>query len=388
MADIFQCSGVDLLAFFTPSQLGGSNGNDLWGWTDPVTGIEYALMGLDNGTAFIELSDPAAPVYLGRLPSVNNQSSTWRDIGVYADHAFIVADGVFNHGMQVFDLTQLRDVVSPPVTFTETASYGGFDSSHNIAVDDESGFAYAVGSNTCSGGLHIIDIRQPTAPVQAGCFSGDGYTHDVQCVVYHGPDTEHQGKEICFASNEDTLTIVDVTNKSTPIMLGRQGYENSGYVHQGWLTEDHRYFLIDDEIDELIFGHNTRSYTWDVSDLDMPVLNGFFEADGAAIDHNQYIRGNYVFQANYLRGLRILRMDDLTTGAMSEVAFFDTAPQTDGLNFGGAWSTFPYFDSDVMLVSDMNRGLFVLRPTALQPPEVFVDGFESGDADSWSSMVP
>ncbi len=385
MADIFPCSGVDLLGFFQPSELGGASGNDLWGWTDPETGIEYALMGLNNGTAFVDLSNPESPVYLGRLPSRNNESSTWRDVGVFNNHAFIVADNVSNHGMQVFDLTQLRDVTSPPVTFSETAIYSGFARAHNIAVNEDTGFAYAVGSDTCAGGLHMIDINTPTAPVQAGCFSGDGYTHDAQCVLYHGPDAEYQGREICFNSNEDTVTIVDVTDKTTPLMLARQGYDNSGYVHQGWLTEDHKYFLVDDEIDEMIFGHNTRSYTWDVTDLDAPSLNGFYDADGPSIDHNQYIRGEYVFQANYMRGLRILRMDDPSTGAMSEVAFIDTVPEQDAIGFAGAWSTYPYFESGVVLISDLGRGLFIVRPSELATPEVFVDGFESGDASKWTN---
>jgi choice-of-anchor B domain-containing protein len=387
MADIFPCDNVDLLAFFSPSDLGGGNGNDLWGWTDPDTGKEYALMGLDNGTAFVDLSDPEAPVYLGRLPSHNGEVSIWRDVGVYANHAFIVADNVSNHGMQVFDLTQLRNVVTPPQTFTETAHYAGFARSHNIVVDDATGFAYAVGSDTCAGGLHIVDVRTPTAPVQAGCYSGDGYTHDAQCVVYQGPDVEHQGKEICFASNEDTLTIVDVTDKNTPLMLGRQGYENSGYVHQGWLTEDQRYFLIDDELDELFDGHNTRTYTYDVSDLDAPVVVGHFDATGASIDHNQYVKGQYSFQANYKRGLRVLHLDDPATAAMTEVAFLDTFPSEDSTGFDGAWSTYPFFASGVVLISDITRGLFVVRPH-IGSATIFEDGFESGDASAWSSETP
>ncbi len=387
MADIFPCDNVDLLAFFSPSDLGGDRGNDLWGWTDPVTGTEYALMGLDNGTAFIDLSDPESPVYLGRLPSHNGEESIWRDVGVYADHAFIVADSVPTHGMQVFDLTQLRNVAAPPVTFTATTRYTGFASSHNIVVDETTGFAYAVGSNTCAGGLHIVDVRTPTAPVQAGCFSSDGYTHDAQCVVYQGPDVEHQGKEVCFASNEDTLTIVDVTDKATPVQLGRQGYANAGYVHQGWLTEDHRYFVVDDELDEIFFGNTTRTYTFDVSDLDMPVVAGFHDAATVTTDHNQYVKGVHNFQANYLRGLRILSLDDPSTGSMSEVAFIDTFPSGDSTGFDGAWSAYPFFDSGVVLISDISRGLFIVRPN-LQGAAVFEDDFESGDTGGWTSEQP
>ena len=98
--------------------------NDIWGWTDPLDGKEYALLGRTTGTAFIDITDPNNPVYLGNLPT-HTVSSLWRDIKVYTDHAFIVSEAS-GHGMQVFDLTQLRNVPNPPVTFTADAHYSGF----------------------------------------------------------------------------------------------------------------------------------------------------------------------------------------------------------------------------------------------------------------------
>jgi choice-of-anchor B domain-containing protein len=161
---------------------------------------------------------------------------------VYADHAFVVSEAP-GHGMQVFDLSELRQVISPPVTFSETAYFDGFGSAQNIVINEDSGYAYGVGTNTCSGGLHFVDISNPTSPTGDGCFSGDGYTHDAQCVIYNGPDANHQGEEICVNANEETVTIVDVTNKANPIQLSRTGYPNAEYTHQGWLSEDHRYYF-------------------------------------------------------------------------------------------------------------------------------------------------
>ena len=140
--------------------------NDIWGWTDPLTGIEYALVGRMDGMAFISLEDPARPVYVGQLLRPHLASvSAWRDVKVYADHAFVVADAARQHGLQVFDLRQLRDVAEPPVTFEETARYDRIASAHNIVINEESGFAYAVGNSaggeTCGGGLHMIDIHDP-----------------------------------------------------------------------------------------------------------------------------------------------------------------------------------------------------------------------------------
>lgn len=369
----YTCHRVDLAHHLSLAQIGGGNGSDIWGWTDPTNGREYALVGRTTGTAFVDVTDWDAPVYLGNLPSRANPSS-WRDIKVYADHAFIVSD--FNSGqsgLQVFDLAQLRTVVNPPVTFSSTATYDQFDNAHNIAINEDTGFAYVVGANSgsgttnCSGGLHMLDLSNPLVPTFAGCFSSDGYTHDVQCVTYNGPDTDYFLREICFAANEDTLTIVDVTNKAAPVQLSRTGYAGRGYTHQGWLTEDQRWFLLDDEVDEQQQGHGTKTYFWDVENLEAPVMRFFYQAAVAASDHNVYTRGRYAFLANYRSGLRILDLAAIDSQVVSEIAFFDTFPASNNVGFDGAWSSYPYFDSGTVVVSDITNGLFVLRPQLCDP---------------------
>lgn len=364
-ADGFPCLNIDLLELFSPGDLGGSVGNDIWGWTDPLDGKEYALMGLNNGTAFVDISDPEDSVHLGTLPT-HTSSSTWRDIKVYNNHAFIVSEAG-GHGIQIFDLTLLRNVASPPETFSNTAHYSGFGSAHNIVINEDSGFAYGVGATTCNGGLSMVDISDPLNPTDAGCFSSDGYTHDAQCVIYNGPDTEHQGSEICFGSNTDTLTIVDVTDKSNPVQLSRTGYAGSAYTHQGWLTDDHVYHLVNDEIDELSFGHETRTYIFDVSDLEAPTMTPFTSTN-TATDHNLYIVGNYVYMANYRSGLRIFDISDVANGNLAEVAFFDVVPGSDANGTSGAWSVYPFFASSTVIVSSREGGLFVLEPALCTAP--------------------
>jgi choice-of-anchor B domain-containing protein len=376
-ADIYPCDNVDLEAFMPLADIGGtrsnSAANDIWGWTDPQTGTEYAIIGRVFGTSFVEISDPANPVYLGELVTHGAFGSSWRDIKVYADHAFIVSEAR-NHGMQVFDLTQLRNVTFPPVTFTETAHYDGIGRAHNIAINEDTGYAYIVGASgkgSCSGGLHMVDISTPTAPTSAGCFSNDGYTHDTQCVVYQGPDTTYQGREICFNANEDTLTIVDVTDKGAPVQLSRTGYSGVAYTHQGWLTPNHDYFVQNDELDETDFGHNTRTRIWDVSDLTNLPAPTEFNGPTSAIDHNLYTKGDFAYEANYQAGLSVLDINDPLNA--SEVAFFDTYPDGNAPNFNGAWSNYPYFDSGIVIVSGIEQGLFVLRPNlgpVNNPPSV------------------
>jgi len=381
-AEAFPCWNVDLLSWLPVGFFGEGHANDIWGWRDRQSGREYALIGLEGGTAFVDVSEPRQPLYLGLLPSQTADSS-WRDIKTYRDHAFVVSEAA-GHGLQIFDLGALGDVVDPPVVFAPTLHYGEFGNSHNLAIDEETGVAFAAGTGTCGGGLHMIDVTRPQDPLFVGCFAADGYTHDAQCVVYRGPDRDHTGREICFNSNVDTLTVVDVTSKDAPRMLSRTGYEGSSYTHQGWLTEDHRFFLLGDELDELRKGHNTRTYVWDVTDLEAPFVVGAYTGAQRSIDHNMFVVGDHVFQANYRIGLRVLRMGDLSRAELSEVAFFDTFPLLDGPSFSGAWGVYPFFESGIVVISDINRGLFVLRPDLRAVAECS-DGIDN-DADGRSDF--
>jgi choice-of-anchor B domain-containing protein len=370
----YPCDRVDLLSRVSHEEMGDAfRGNDVWGWTDPLTGGEYALVGLQSGTAFVDVSDPVAPVYLGTLPT-HTQSSTWRDIKTFGDYAYVVSEAP-QHGMQVFDLTQLRGVLTP-TTWAETAHYDGVGGTHNLFILEATSFAYVVGADAgadlgCDGGLHMVDLAEPESPTFAGCFSADGYTHDVQCVVYDGPDLGYQGREICVAANEDTFTIVDVTDKAGPVLVSQMIHPNHGYAHQGWLTEDHRYFIANDELDEQRFGNNTRTLVFDVADLDEPEFRDAFLHDVPAIDHNLYIVGSTVFETNDAAGLRILDASGLLAGepgsGLAAAAFFDTHPETDAPVFEGTWSNYPFFESGIVIANDRSRGLFVLQPRLTEP---------------------
>lgn len=368
-AALFDCDRVDLLSFLPVRNLGGGRGtemNDLWGWTDEETGREYVIAGRTDGTAFVDITHPTNPVYLGDLPLTSGaQPTVWRDMKVYDNHAFIVADGTRNHGMQVFDLRRLRDVSEPPVRFTETAIYEGLHNAHNVAINEETGFAYAVGSDRCGGGLHMVDIRDPQNPTFAGCFThheaGGGSTHDTQCVVYRGPDESYQGHEICLSSNGSSFSIADVTDKEQPAGISATSFPNHAYIHQGWLTDDHRYFFMNDELDEYVGNvDETRTLIWDVSDLDDPQLVKEYFFGSTSADHNLYIDGNYMYQSNYLSGLHVHDVSD--PEQPRQIAHFDTVPVGENsARLDGSWSNYPYFESGVVPVSSKEEGLFLLR---------------------------
>jgi len=357
-AGIYGCNGIDLIARLPLSTLGGGDGNDVWGWTDPDTRRDFAIMGRSTGLTFVEITNPLNPVIVGTLPAHSAQS-TWADFKTYDSYIYKVSEAS-GSGLQIFDLRQLVTQSERPYAFSETAWLGTFSNAHNITINEATGYAYVVGSNACSGGLYMVDLGDPEDPSPAGCFSADGYTHDAQCVIYGGPDAAYQGSEVCFASNEDTLTIVDVTDKANPAQISRTGYSGVGYSHQGSLTADHTFFIADDELDEVISGVNTRTFIWDVSDLDNPAVSFTNSGTTKAIDHNQYIKEGRTYQANYAAGLQVLNVADVDAGVMDEVANFDVYPANDSAVFAGAWSTYPFYAAGVVTLSSIDRGLFIL----------------------------
>ena len=376
----FECSNIDLVAFVPLADFDAAQLNDIWGWTDPQTGKEYALVGLDNGTEFVDISDPMRPVLLGKLPTATT-ATVWRDVKVYRDHAFIVSEAR-NHGMQVFDLARLRGLTADQGEFTADAMYDGVTNVHNLVINEDSGFAYAVGSGSqgdslpaeCGApGFHVINVQDPTNPTFVTCFSdaakdtapasAPGYTHDAQCIMYDGPDSDYTGREVCAGSNEDVVTFFDVTDKQDVRIISMAEYPQDAYTHQGWFTEDRRGFLANDELDETNgYVSTQRTLLFNVENLDEPEFVGAYDSGITTIDHNLYVLGDLNYQSNYESGLRIRDHSRMLDGVLTEVAYFDTYPQDTSVNFAGQWSNYPYFGSGLVVASDTNNGLFVLRP--------------------------
>jgi len=381
-AGIFECDNVDLVSFLPVREIGGGGGvgtNDVWGWTDPETGHDYAIVGLHDQTSFVDVTEVHRPVWVGSLDRTNGTRRTlWRDIKVHGNFAYIVSDNAGRHGVQVFDLTELRRFEGTPLAFGEFARYDGIASAHNIVIDEAEPFAYVVGANgsdnDCGGGLHILNIEDPREAVFVGCFShsntgrrGTGYSHDAMCVAYRGPHQAYQGHEICFGANETGLSIADLTDKRNPVAIGLGEYPNTAYTHQGWISEDHTHFYVNDEGDETSgLTRGTRTLIFDIGRLDDPVLVGQHITDSPATDHNLYVRGNLMYQSNYRSGLRVFDVSD--PSRMEAVGYFDTVPWGGNEGMGdlstgalGSWSNYPFFDSGVVVVTSGLEGLFLLR---------------------------
>lgn len=378
VAGDYTCDDLHLLSLLSLADLGvtepGVSGNDHWGWSDPLTDLQVVVFGLTNGTAFVDITDPENPILLGTLPS-HDGVSNWRDIKVFKNVAYIVADVPTNHGMQLFNLTQLRHVASPPVVFSETAHYDGFGPGHNLWINDDSGFLYAFRTDTCNAGIHMLDINQPLTPVFAGCLlEADAPLSDGQCLIYEGPDADYLGRELCFVGSDDNVAIVDVTNKVTPTTVADFTYTGLQRAHQGSLTADHRYWLLSDTMDEMESGHPTRTHIFDLLDLDAPSVLGFHEHATSSRDHNLYVVGQNAIQANFKAGLRILDTGELPSTILNEVAFFDVDPSSDSVATSGAWTAYPWWRDETVSVSSTDGGLFMLGRSLAVEAGTFLGG--------------
>jgi choice-of-anchor B domain-containing protein len=385
MAGIYPCHNVDMLAHLSLTDLGAITStvtaSDHWGWTDSESGRDFVLQSLSTGFVFVEITDPAQPVVVGTLPNhVPGQTSVWRDVKVYENVAYIVADVPSTNGLQIFDLTQLTAVTNPPVTFTETAHYDGFGSGHNLWVNHESAYLYVIRTSACPT-ITIFNLADPLNPVPdgpdddgvPGCFVDDPVNKlasDTECVIYDGPDADYTGREICFTGSDDTMSIADVTDKANPVVLhSALTYPGLGRAHQGAITGDGRYWLMSDMMDEMMNGHNTRTHVWDVSDLDAPVYMGPMVHDTAVTDHNLYIIEPFIYQTNWRAGLRVLDANQIPNLQVRELAYFDTDPTSNDVAMTGAWSNYPWWGDQVVTVSDNRQGLFVLR---VRPYQTFL----------------
>ncbi len=376
LPETYTFNNVDFRAQLTRCDFGAdgnTNPNDLWAFVSP-SGRRYAIIGLFNRTVFVEVTDPDNPVILGKF---QGGASPWRDMKVHKQYAYIVRqeNGL---GIQIADMSDIDN--GNIVLANETTLGGFFTDAHNIAYNPDSEFFYLCIPNINSGiGLVAVDpTSDPANPVIAGFWNtGTGVScHDALVVNY---DTGiYAGREIAFCfAEDDGLIIGDVTDKNNMFTIGSLTNFSWRYTHQGWISADRRYLFLGDELDELdpFLGiSSTRTYVVDIQNLSQPFLASNYSAHNLnhAIDHNMMAVGRYLFQANYASGLRILDVSNVL--AIFEAGFFDTFPPHDGTHFVGAWGVYAGFGDGMVLVSDMNFGLFVLDASTLlniaSPPTI------------------
>tara|TARA_R110002072_G_scaffold42064_9_gene117762 strand:- start:41098 stop:43323 length:2226 start_codon:yes stop_codon:yes gene_type:complete len=371
----FDSENITLLAHIPLNNFTGvdsTEGNDCWGYVS-TSGKEYAIMGLMGGYGFVDITNPSSPIIVDKI---NGPTSMWHDVKVVGEYAYGVSEG--GSGVQVMDLS---DIDSGNVSLVTNWESGGYSTTHNIIVNEEAGTLWLAGANVGNGGLLHVDISNPASPSFDGGWT-EMYVHDAQVVTWH--DGALDGRELAFVAGgfsggfqSTGLRIVDVTNPNNPTTLSTVFYPNAGYAHQVWLSTDRKYLYLNDELDEGATVSVTTTRIINVEDPANPFLVDTYTTGKAAIDHNLYTRDHVVYQANYRSGLRVFDALDPTNPV--EVAYFDTFPGSDSAEFNGAWSSYPFFPSGNIIVSDIERGLFVMRVDApLRPLALAADGSNPG----------
>ncbi|MDF1869132.1 MAG: choice-of-anchor B family protein [Phycisphaerales bacterium] len=354
---LFDMQNMTLLANIPLNNFPGVNvtsGNDCWGYVSP-SGREYAIMGVEGGFGFVEITDPINPVV---IDTVTGPVSLWHDVKVVGQYAYGVSEG--GSGIQVMDLS---DIDNGNVTLVRNWTGGGYNTTHNIITNEETGSLWLAGANIGNGGLINIDLSNPALPSIDGGWT-DMYVHDAQVVTWH--DGPLAGRELAFLASgfsggfsETGLRIADVTDPNNTVTLATIFYPSAGYSHQCWLSTDRSILYLNDELDEGNSVSVTTTRVFNVEDPTNPVFLGTYTTGKAAIDHNLYTRDHVIYQSNYRSGLRVF--DGLDPVNPTEIAYFDSYPGSDAAEFNGAWSNYPFMPSGTIIVSDIERGLFLLR---------------------------
>lgn len=379
------CNNVNLLSHIALNEFSSNpqRANDIWGFYDLHTEREYALIGLQNGIAVVDVSNPSSPVEIDTIPGA---SSTWRDIKIYQffdetsqrfrAYAYVTTD-VSNIGLRLIDLSGLPHAVSGSVAVSpELRAHNVYitnlDYTTNSVVDGVPPVLYTAGSDLSGGRIRAYSLDVPTILTLAAAAPIGGASHDLSSVTIRDARINQCPGAINYCvvlidANEDSFQIWDATNPANPFRLSLTLYAGLGYVHSAWFTRDGKYAFVQDELDELDFGGNTRLRIFDMSNLAQPVLAGTWTGTEAAIDHNGFVRGNRYYLANYTRGLTILDISNPVQPV--ESGFLDTFPANNLTAFDGAWGVYPYLPSGNLLLSDINSGLFVLQDQTLDIPQ-------------------
>ena len=332
--NIQQFAHIPKSGFMVPSEL-----NDIWGWVDSA-GNEYAIVGMNDGTSIIDLSDPLSPQEVLFVPGMN---SIWRDIKTYGNYAYVTTEAM--NGLLIIDLSNLPDSANTNTYLYTGPSNAQWQRAHNIYIDDR-GYAYIFGANRGSGGAIILDLNQdPTQPVEIA---------DINNWQVH--DGMVKGDTLFLAHAGNSLfSIWDVSNPATPVLLSQNptvGY----YSHNIWSSDDGNYIYTTEEDNG---GHLSEFNITDLNNID---LTDKIQAEPGnnIMPHNAFYINDYIVNSYYTTGIQIF--DVKSKGNIVNVGHFDTSPNFSGPGSNGCWGVYPYLPSGIIIASDIENGFFVLDP--------------------------
>jgi choice-of-anchor B domain-containing protein len=378
----FPCRNLDFQSQVSLAQLSSApiSAANVWGFVDLNDNREYAVLGVRNGTAIIEVTNPASPREVVTIPG---NASPWREVKVYQTfdsvanrwraYAYVTTEAA-NSGLQTIDLSGLPATAVLASTNMDTSSQhtlyvSNIDYATNTALPGLEPVLYVAGSNLSGGSWRAYSLANPAAPALVGSAPSTRYMHDSTSLVVTGARAaqcapQHDPCEVLVDFNVNQVELWDVTNKIQPVLLGAATNPNNRYIHSGWPTADGMHLIFHDELEEVQLGVPTQIYTLSLADLRAPTVQISHVGSTTTTDHNGYMRGGYYYVSHYRRGVVVF--DASNPNQLVEVASFDNyvTPSSNIAGTDGTWGVYPFLPSGNLLVSDIENGLFVLRDNA------------------------
>jgi choice-of-anchor B domain-containing protein len=377
MSGQFPCRNLSFLSQIPLAQFSSRpvSAANVWGFVDLNDNREYAVVGLNNGTAIVEVTDPANPREVVTIPG---NSSLWREVKVYQAfdanasrwraYAYVTTEAA-NSGLQTIDMSGLPATATLAPTSYNTSSQhtlyvSNIDYSTNTALPGATSRLYLAGVKPTFGGWDAYSLANPSGPQYLG-KSYLGYTHDsTSLLVTDSRAMQACGRAVCDVLvdfNVEEVQIWDVTNQFQFVLLGSATNPNNAYIHSGWPTTNGSHVIFHDEVEEIRYGLPTRLYTLDLTNLKAPTVQVSHTGPTGTTDHNGYMRGTSYYVSHYRRGVVVY--DATNPNALVEIAHFDNyvTPSSNTAGTDGTWGVYPFLPSGNLLVSDIENGLFVLR---------------------------
>lgn len=384
-AAIYSCQRIRLQSRVALGRFSNrpNTASNLWGYVDPDDGREYALLGLSNATAVIDVTIPEKPRIVGTVRALE---SLWREVKAYSifnektkrwdGYAYVTTESP--QGLQIINLSQLPSGISlvrsdRDIITAHTLLISNVDFVSGKAIQGLTPYLYTAGANRNvlsakhepgpGRGLTVFSLKDPKNLRIVGSYDTT-YVHDVyietltdnrakQCAKGHSPC------EVVFAWTGSDFRIIDFTNKHSPVVLSTLNYPGLGFAHSGWISRTKQWLFSFDELDELENAATTSIRSIRISDLRNPHARVSWHGNTSAVEHNGFVVGNKLYVSHYTRGLAVFDVTNPTR--LKQIAFFDTVPANDDSVFSGAWGVYPYLPSGNILISDTQRGLFVLK---------------------------
>lgn len=345
---------LELLYQWSEDSLVGSSAynntyNEVWGFV--INNKEFAVIGSTAGTHIFDVTDAENSKEVQFIAGEDfGPAIIHRDYHDRNGYLYAVSDEG-NSSLQIIDLKQLPD--SAVVVYDSNEL---IETSHNIFIDETKNILYACNVRApnlgwSSTSLALYDINEPSTPVHLMDYEVPGTGSGVH-------DMWVRNDTAILNNGYDGLFIVDFSDLNSPQLLGSlTEYPDKGYNHSGWPTSDLKTYVMADEN----WGYDMK--VLDISNLSNIDVTTTFnpEIDANSIAHNQIIKGDLLYVSSYHDGLQVYNISEPENP--TKVASFSTYALDDHDSYRGAWGVYPLLPSGTILVSDMQYGLFVLKPS-------------------------